>query len=148
MKRSVSLAALLLLAACGDGGTGTPQPRENGAIVNSQADREPNDRIYAKNGGTVELRRGQTFSFTLSSNETTGYSWNVAEHPRFLSWAGPRYRGPSAGPDGEVATGAGGSALFRFRAERAGEGTLRLEYRGPGSEDQLASTFELRIRAR
>jgi predicted secreted protein len=143
MNARPALAALLLLAACGRSAD-APQPHNN-----NQAEREPDDRLRdVQNGGLVELRRGQTFSFTLGSNDTTGYSWSIVEQPPFLQSAGGSYIGPDPGPDGEIAAGAGGSRLYRFRADGAGEGTLRLEYRGPGSQEELAGSFELHIRAR
>lgn len=136
MSRALIFAAAIALAACG---SPTPSPRP-----------EPRDDALteAANGSAVTLARGETLALRLRSNATTGYRWQVAERPQWLRAAGDSYEGPRPGPGGEVANGAGGAQLLRFVAEGAGEGTLRLEYRGPGEAARVAGTFQLQITAR
>ena len=140
MKAVAAFALMLALAACGNERSDPPAP--------ARPEEPQDDSIIEPNEGVAEVRVGQTFGFRLSSNETTGYSWRIAAQPKFLRADGQRYIGPRPGPDGEIAAGAGGSQVFRFVAEEAGEGTLRLEYRGPGADERLASVFEVRIVAR
>lgn len=83
----------------------------------------------AENGGTVTVPPRGTLVLRLPSNETTGYTWQIApDSGNFLSPIGkPRYEQPKGN-----AVGAGGVQVFRFRAPAAGaDSVLRLGYLRP-----------------
>ena len=82
----------------------------------------------------VELTQGQVLVVTLESNITTGYSWVMAELPGgVLEQEGDAVYTEPAANQGKV--GAGGYETLRFKALKAGEGTLKLEYRRPWEKD-------------
>lgn len=85
-------------------------------------------------GSQVALVVGETLVVTLSSNPTTGYSWQVAEGPGpVLAQVGEvEYR--EAPQEGTPLVGAGGTETFRFEAKGAGQTRLVLEYRRPWEE--------------
>ncbi|RPH60193.1 MAG: hypothetical protein EHM81_06725 [Chloroflexi bacterium] len=88
----------------------------------------------AENGGTVELKTGETLMVSLDSNITTGYSWEIQETDEtLLKLKGdPEYIEPKSDPQ---LAGAGGRQVFRFEALKAGQTTLTLVYRRPWEKD-------------
>ncbi len=97
-------------------------------------------------GESVRVGVGQVLEVALPSNPTTGYSWQVAEVPAFLTQSGePVFE---AREDDDV-VGAGGTEILRFEVTGAGVGVLLLEYRRPWEADVPAEeTFALDITAR
>lgn len=91
--------------------------------------------------GTVTVRTGEQVSVTLPSNATTGFSWQVADRGGLTQVGEAEYKvSPS------TLSGAGGTETFRFRADVAGDGTLRLEYRRPWEAGTPAeTTWQTRI---
>lgn len=97
----------------------------------------------AEAGRKVSLSVGQRMEIALASNPTTGYSWQVADdagglvslvgEPEFVQDPGP------------MVTGRGGSELLTFEAERAGSGTLVLEYRRPWEKIVAEKTIEVPV---
>jgi inhibitor of cysteine peptidase len=99
----------------------------------------------AENGGTVELKIGETLMVSLDSNITTGYSWEIAESDEsILKLKGePEYVEPKSDPQ---LVGAGGTQVFRFEALKAGQATLTLVYRRPWEKDVApADTYSLTV---
>jgi inhibitor of cysteine peptidase len=96
-------------------------------------------------GGSARVGVGQVLEVTLESNPTTGYSWQVAETPDFLTLEGPAAFISDAGPD---VVGAGGSEVFRFTVSGAGTGTLRLEYLRPWEDAPPTDVYEVEITAK
>jgi inhibitor of cysteine peptidase len=89
----------------------------------------------AENGGTVELKTGETLMISLDSNPSTGYSWEIQETDEtLLKLKGdPEFVQP---PDnGTPIVGAGGTQVFRFEALKAGTTTLTLVYHRPWEKD-------------
>ena len=94
------------------------------------------------NGRRVELRVGDVLILTLRANYSTGYSWEVVSSGEpVLRQAGP----PTFTEDSHLA-GAGGTATFEFRAEKAGSTSLELVYVRPWEKDaEPARTFSLTV---
>lgn len=84
----------------------------------------------AQNGTTVTLPVGGILMVRLNANPSTGYAWAIAERPPILGLDGQRY---DQDPSEPGMVGVGGKETFFFDADRAGRGTLRLEYRGAGN---------------
>lgn len=101
----------------GDGGQTRPAP-----IVLSEEDA----------GRAIDVVAGQQISVQLSSNGTTGFSWVVANTGPVTQSGEPTYEA-SQTPPGMV--GAGGTETFTFKANTAGSGILKLEYRRPWEKD-------------
>jgi len=97
-------------------------------------------------GRTIELATGQELRLELAANRSTGYAWEwVDRDASVVALLGePTYTAPSSG-----ALGAGGTATWRFRAERPGSSRLRLVYRRAwehGAEPARTLTLTLRVR--
>jgi inhibitor of cysteine peptidase len=86
--------------------------------------------VNAEDGTRVALKKGGELKVVLDANPSTGFQWqgppNVAP---LLSPIGQRiYVSKSTNP---MDLGAGGSNIFRYRAEDTGKSTLTMEYRRP-----------------
>lgn len=66
---------------------------------------------------------GDTFSITLDSNATTGYTWRVQHDAGPITMTGQNYNAPTSG-----LMGAGGTETFNFKALAAGESELQFAY--------------------
>jgi inhibitor of cysteine peptidase len=80
----------------------------------------------ANSGGTVALALDQRLIVKLPSNPSTGYRWSVAQQTAGVlePEGAPTFeRGPDA------SAGAAGTEIWKFVPTKAGEETLRLEYR-------------------
>jgi inhibitor of cysteine peptidase len=102
-----------LLAACGLFGPKKPQPPP------------PLSVTEANSGGSVTLARDQRLIVRLPSNPSTGYRWSLAQQAAGLLEpdGAPTYEQGSGG------AGGGGTETWKFVPTKAGEETLRLEYR-------------------
>jgi inhibitor of cysteine peptidase len=109
-------AAMSLLTACGLFGPKKPPPPP------------PLSVTEANSGGSVTLARDQRLIVRLPSNPSTGYRWSLAQQAAGVLEpdGAPTYE---QGSTGSATTGAGGTETWKFVPTRAGEETLRLEYR-------------------
>jgi predicted secreted protein len=88
--------------------------------------------VAADHGHQVNLKMGDTLVVRLSSNRSTGYNWLL---PQGEAVAGGTLRALEEEPrydrniDGIYSVGAGGVEIWEFQTLKAGEGTLKLEYR-------------------
>jgi inhibitor of cysteine peptidase len=87
-------------------------------------------RMSAGSAMPVAVRAGDQFSVSLPSNQTTGYSWRLAEgvSSAVLKTMGSRYTAPA--PSGGL-VGRGGTETWVFRALAKGKTTITLEYARP-----------------
>lgn len=120
----------LLLAACGDSGSGAvPQTIS---------------LTFADSGKSVTVRQNDLITVTLDGNPTTGYGWSVASGTgTILTQVGEAVYTPKA--TDAVTTGAGGSYLFTFKAAQQGSTTLKLIYSQPWNNNLPAQTFEAAV---
>jgi predicted secreted protein len=88
---------------------------------------------------------GSTFTITLPSNRTTGYTWRLANSPstEVLRSTGSIYNSPADGIPGQ-----GGTEVWSFRAVGKGQATIMLEYVQPWEknvEPAKTQTFEVTV---
>jgi inhibitor of cysteine peptidase len=82
----------------------------------------------------VDLEVGQQLIVRLPSNPTTGYRWSLAAPVTgVLKLDGAAGFEPS--PSGRGLVGAPGHEVWRFRAMKRGQGTVRFEYRRSWEKD-------------
>lgn len=107
-------AAVSLLTACGLFGAKKPPPPP------------PLSVTEANSGGSVTLALDQRLIVRLPSNPSTGYRWSVAQQSSGVLEpdGAPTYEKGASGD-----AGAGGTEIWKFVPTKAGEETLRLEYR-------------------
>jgi inhibitor of cysteine peptidase len=83
----------------------------------------------ADNGGSFTIAVGDTITVAIPGNPTTGYQWEAAlseEAAALLTLKGePVYEEESTD---ESLVGAGGTYIFTFTAEAAGQAELELKY--------------------
>jgi inhibitor of cysteine peptidase len=94
------------------------------------------------NGQTITLEKGQTLSFTLAGNPTTGYTWEISEvDENILASAGE----PDYSSDSNL-IGSGGVYTYKFTAETAGTTALKLKYYRSFEPDvEPIQTFEINV---
>ena len=95
-------------------------------------------------GKEVTLAAGGTLTVTLESNITTGYSWNENANigdKAVLQQTDHKYQ-PPASP----IPGAGGKEVWTFKALKAGNSTISMEYSRPFEQNAApAKTFSLTL---
>jgi inhibitor of cysteine peptidase len=85
------------------------------------------DLTEKENGKDLWMDRGDLLVFHLPANPSTGYSWSVAaSKPGLLLQQGEAICEIPKSAKGRL--GAGGTEVWRFRAERAGTLTLTFSY--------------------
>jgi inhibitor of cysteine peptidase len=103
----------------------------------------PLELTQKDSGSRQSLSIGQELRVSLAANPTTGYLWALdGETPEQLEQVGePAYAAESS------AIGAGGTAVWTFRAKSSGEGTLKLKYfRSFEATAPPAETFEVTVK--
>lgn len=79
--------------------------------------------------GQIELTTGASKTLTLPGNPTTGFLWQVAEHPDGVQVTLAFEQ--SAPPSGHPVVGRPRATVVTLTAEKAGQGTLKLIYSRP-----------------
>ena len=80
-------------------------------------------------GKEVTLATGGTLTVTLESNASTGYSWNENANitdKTVLQQTDQKYQAPAT-----PIAGAGGKEVWTFKALKAGNSMISMEYRQP-----------------
>ena len=94
------------------------------------------EEVSMKKGtsGLFDVVVGEEFSFTLASNATTGYHWELAEplNEAIVKLVGSQYQAPNTN-----LLGAGGQEVWTFRAVGAGQTTTL--------STQVLSPYRLRL---
>jgi inhibitor of cysteine peptidase len=120
----------LLLAACGDSGSGSVPQTISLTLADS--------------GKSVTVRQNDQITVTLDGNPSTGYGWTVAAGTgTILTQVGEATYTPKT--TDALTTGAGGSYLFTFKAAQQGSATLKLVYAQPWNNNLPAQTFEVTV---
>ena len=98
-----------------------------GLLLSFSATAAQLDLTEQENGKDLWMDRGDLLVFRLPSNPSTGYSWSVAaSKPGLLLQQGEAICEIPKSAKGRL--GAGGTEVWRFRAERAGTLTLTFSY--------------------
>ena len=93
-------------------------------------------QAYSDPGKTIDIKAGTEFDIVISleSNPSTGYSWAavydqddlVLVDKNFVSYQGP-----------EELVGAGGTEIFRFKAQKTGQTVITMFYQRPWESGSL-----------
>jgi predicted secreted protein len=92
----------------------------------------------------MTVEPGATWTIVLSSNRTTGYSWQLAPLPNSASVAnvGHKYEAGAGLP------GVGGVERWTFHANGPGESILKFTYARPWEKSNPAKTLTVHVRTR
>jgi len=94
----------------------------------------------------IEVMAGASFTVTLCSNPTTGFSWETAviSAPDVLEQAGHEFISPESDPP--PPPGSPGQEVWTFKALEKGTGTIDIAYSRPWEGGEKASwTFQLKV---
>lgn len=92
-------------------------------------------------GDAITVAKGDEFIVALPANPSTGYAWTAADDPDVTFVSGHQVAGGSQ-------PGASGTQELEFRAERAGQSTLKLAYARsfePGVPPAKTATFPVTV---
>ncbi|HEX3559313.1 MAG TPA: protease inhibitor I42 family protein [Pyrinomonadaceae bacterium] len=93
-------------------------------------------------GREIELTPGQEFELTLAENPTTGFRWRVtADGSPACALVKDEFRAPDEGRPGQ-----GGSHVWQFRADRAGQGRIEMSYARAAGEASRNFTLSVRVK--
>jgi inhibitor of cysteine peptidase len=145
------LLALLSLAACGSGksgssdtsgdASGSSESDLSGDATSDQQIPDSLDLTAKDNGGTFVIQVGGTIVLKLEANPSTGYSWEMNDpdpEQSLLAQVGE----PVFKADNPDAAGAGGIETFTFNAADPGEMTVSLVYASLGANEAPTEAFE------
>jgi len=97
----------------------------------------------------IELKKGQTLVFTLESNPTTGYQWEVIEYDESILQLKGEVEFKSFDTRNPPPSGKGGTETFRFDAQSTGKVILKLVYHRPWEKEvEPLKTFTLHVLVR
>lgn len=84
----------------------------------------------AREVDVIEAKAGDNFTLTVPSNGSTGYSWELMASPpdNSVEALGRDY---VQDPHPEGMVGVGGTAMYKFRAAKAGTGSLVFHLQAP-----------------
>lgn len=107
---SMALAAVLVLVVSGCGN----KSDDPGGVV-------PEELVE-----NINLTAGQSHEYTLESNASTGFSWEISVEPdeKIIKITDHEY----VEPEDTSMVGAPGEEVWKFKAEKAGKTTMVLEY--------------------
>jgi len=93
-------------------------------------------KTYTDSGQTIDIGVNQEFIIALGSNPTTGYGWQETYDETILEMMGEKTYKPGEEAE-EGVVGAGGVEYFRFRALKAGEAEITLDYKRTWEEEGI-----------
>ena len=102
---------------------------ENGILL--FAEKETNFAELIKNGGSIKVNPNQKFAFTIVSNPTTGYEWNLHKDSLngFMSSIDPDEHGTfESGGEHAGWMGVPGHQIFTFQSKYEGIENIELTY--------------------
>ena len=136
-KLSALVIGLIIMSILTVGGLACGKSENNSIEVPKQVSVEvSNDEFQAasaSNGGvvnkTIEVASGDSIVVTLWSNKTTGYSWSESatiSNPGVLQQTNHEYVAPETG-----LMGAAGKEVWNFKASKAGNCEVSMDYSQP-----------------
>ncbi len=116
---AVALLLVIAIAGMTAAGCGASANASGGVLKLTEAD----------SGKTLDVKTGDTIEVVIAGNPTTGYEWTAALDPAssaLLEQVGE----PTYTPDStdQMLVGSGGTYLFKFKAMKSGQATLKLVY--------------------
>ena len=102
-------------------------------------------KTYTDSGQAINIGTNQEFIIALDSNPTTGYSWQASYDESMLELVGKSYEMGEQAKQGAV--GAGGVEYFQFKAVKAGNTEITLDYQRSWEEqstDQKVFTVNMK----
>ena len=100
----------------------------------------------ANSGATATISTGDLLDARLESNPTTGYGWEVIEVDETILARQEEPEYVEARGEPLQVMGAGGWQVFHFKANQAGQTTLKMVYRRSWETDvEPERTFELTV---
>jgi inhibitor of cysteine peptidase len=133
MKRLLSplfLAAMLVLAGCAS----TPDAAPSGNTVSLGVE---------QNGGSYQVRAGDTIIINLAANPSTGALWEFTTLDREM-FSEEKTPKPASHADAPL-LGEGGKISFTLRAKKTGTSLVKMSYHRPWETDKPWGTFEATI---
>lgn len=84
----------------------------------------------AREVDVIEAKAGDNFTLNLGSNPSTGYGWNLVASPpdNSIEHIGVEH---IQDPEDVGVPGAGGTDMFKFKAAKAGTGSLVFHHQAP-----------------
>ncbi len=116
------LAIIIIFSILVTTGCSSEQPRENSDSTNNSSEQP---REYNDSTSNIDVKVGKEFVLSLSSNQTTGYQWQLAEplDESILELKDSKYKAPET-----ERVGAGGKEAWTFKAVGKGETNISLKY--------------------
>jgi len=128
------LALALVATACATAPappTAAASPAAPAAPTAAAAATEKGELDNAPDGASITIKRGGELMVKLDTNLTTGFQWTMgpaASGPPLSMIGNPIYVNKGSEPR---FLGAGGSNVFRFKAEQAGQVMLQFDHKRP-----------------
>jgi inhibitor of cysteine peptidase len=97
----------------------------------------------ADNGRSLALQVGGTFTVSLDENPTTGFQWAIDSSGGDLV----KLQASEYVPAASAGVGRGGRRILTFKAQRAGDGQLKLELRREW-QNSIAERFTVTLQIR
>jgi inhibitor of cysteine peptidase len=125
-NRVLSLGLLLLFAAMLLSGCSASSTPDNKAISVEVSQNDMNSQTDVKQ--TVEISLTDSLVVTLPANASTGFSWTEAKisNPAIISQSNREEIASTSG-----LTGASGNTAWTFKALKAGQATITMDYSRP-----------------
>ncbi len=136
---SVFIICSLFVAGCS-----APQQAPSSPGKPSTPPAQPSGPVeYTSTGQKIEVPVGVTFIITVSSNPTTGYTWEVGFDQSLLKMV-KRYT-----PSKPSMPGSGGSESFEFEGLKKGDTEVYLNYKRPFEQNDpnmISKKFQVVIK--
>jgi len=107
-------------------------------IFLSSASLYSQNNVYSANDTNITVNTGDVFAISLESNQTTGYSWSVAESQDNAKLSILNMEYMQKPNEGKV-VGTGGVEVWRFKAISSGTVKLNFYYSRSWEKDQTAA---------
>ena len=117
------------------------------AQSNARAALAPVQVNETANGRTITLRRGQELVVSVEACVGCPYAWSVARRPQALTALATQEVDDTPRGGAEPMVGGSKTVKYRFRAARAGRGSLQLAYR-PFTGNRGGRTLRINIVSR
>ena len=122
---------LLLVAGCAEQPTDPGLEIESGTQFSPDNSKREGGAIQDNTSEITEAKVGETFTISLESNPTTGYSWQAEFDAESLELVNEDFTSDS------TLLGAGGVQKFDFRALKQGQFQVKMVYKRPWENESI-----------